>query len=198
MWNWREFYELLERVRGHTQVLCSGESIVQLPPEEGADAGEAYVLLHTVSGLYRGRGKKISFCGHDAERVQAARLLWLYLKRMYGTREVLFNAVFMKAGRREQEKARRRQQHGIRMVYKRMAHGQEGSLCGYSMDGGFYKLAIIGCRETGLRTATIAELLYVFADATDERGMIVLAEKNARELCQKRHAVADERLCAAK
>jgi len=201
MWNWKEFYELLAKVRKHTQVLCNGEGIMQIPSVgENACEGDSYALLHIVSGVYRGQGKEISFCGYEAEKVPAASLVWLYLKRLSQTGEVLFNAVFMKDGTYEQEKARRRQQHGIRMVYKRMAHSNgeiNQCLSGYSINGSFYKLAVIGCRETEIKMASIAELLHVFADAADERGMVVLAEENARVLCE-RHAEREEKLYAVK
>jgi len=185
MWNWREYYDLLAKVRKHTQVLCSGECIMQIPVNEAYGIRQ-YVLLHTVSGRYFGPGKDISFSGYQAGKVKAAKLVWLYLMKIADSDEILFNAVFMKNGNREQEKARKRQQHGIRMVYKRMAQTDcvgETWQHGFSVSGHFHKLAILGCGDTEIKNTSIEKLLHVFAGAADERGMVILSEENARAMC---------------
>lgn len=190
MWNWREFYQLVEQVRKYIRVLYSGESLVQIPQEESM--GEPF-LLHTISGIYHRNGKESTFCGYHAEQISASRLIWLYLKKIPDTDKVLFNVVFLRYGGKKPE-TQFRNQHGIRMVYRRMAESaidfdiagnpeQKGAEI-FSLHDSFQKLVIIGRKETEIRKTTIAQLLDIFGRAADERGLLMLAEQNARILCQ--------------
>lgn len=190
MWNWREYYHLVEQIRKYTRVLYSGESLVQIPQEESI--GEPF-LLHTISGIYYGDEKKSSFCGYDTEKTATGRMVWLYLKRMPGSGQTLFNAVFLRYGGKKQ--GERRRNHGIRMVYWRIAESagklekekipkeeQEGKAEIFSVDDSFRKLVIIGKEEMELRKATLMEFLDIFGKAADEHGMLLLVEQNARIL----------------
>lgn len=146
--------------------------------------GEPF-LLHTVSGIYRGNGAESSFCGYRTDQVRAGRLIWLYLRKMPKTGHVMFNTVFLQYGGKKQGQLR--EKHGIRMVYRRMAEERktgERYPEPFSVDMKFQKLIVIGNRETEIRKATIAELLDLFGRAADEKGMLLLAEQNARILCQ--------------
>lgn len=185
MWNWREFYQLIEQMKKYTKVLYSGESLVQIPKEESI--GEPF-LLHTVSGVYRRNWAESSFCGYHASKVLAGRLVWLYLKKMPETGDVIFNTVFLRYGGKKQEV--QREKHGIRMVYRKMAEDdvirgkQNRKTEFFSMEMRFQKLIIIGRKETEIRKMTIAKLLDIFGRAVDEKGMLLLVEQNARILCQ--------------
>lgn len=187
MWNWREFYQLVEKVKRYTRVLYSGESLVQIPQEESMGGP---FLLHTVSGIYNGNGAESSFCGYQTSQVLAGRLIWLYVKKMPAG-HVMFNTVFLRYGGRKQE-VQLREKHGIRMIYRKIAEerSNEGNGdCGrgtefFSVSMKFQKLIIIGQKETEIRKMTIAKLLDIFGRAADEKGMLLLVEQNARMLCQ--------------
>lgn len=186
MWNWKEFYQLVNQVKRYTRVLYCGESLVQIPQEESMGGP---FLLHTVSGIYYGNGAESSFCGYQASQVLAGRLVWLYLRKMPETGQVMFNTVFLRYGGKKQG-VQLREKHGIRMIYRKMAdnHKQERRYIGktefFSMRLEFQKLVIIGSKETEIRKMTVAELLDIFGRAADEKGMLLLVEQNARILCQ--------------
>lgn len=190
MWNWREYYQLVEQIRTYARVLYRGESLVQIPQEESM--GEP-VMLHTISGICYGDGRKPFFGGYDPEKAAAGRMVWLYLKKMPEGEDVLFNVVFLRYGGKRQGV---RQRHGMRMLYRCMAEPEkepagelkaERSLCRrgeiFSAEDSFRKLIVIGREDAELRKATVAELLEVFGRAADEGGMLLLAEQNARMLC---------------
>ena len=177
MWNWREFYQLADQIRKCTRVLCGGESVVRV-------ASEGTFLLHTISGIYQRETARISFSGHDPEKITAARLVCIYLKKLPENGEVLFNTVFLRYGGNIAPDI----QHKIRMVYRRMAEDQ--SMENFFLDGRFKRLVVLSQKETEIRKTTITELLGVFAMAADEQGMLLLSEQNARLLC---HGLADGR-----
>lgn len=190
MWNWREYYQLVEQIRTYARVLYRGESLVQIPQEESM--GEP-MMLHTISGIFYGDGRKPFFGGYDPGKVSAGRMVWIYLKRLSEEETVLFNVVFLRYGGKRQGA---RQRHGMRMVYRCMAEpgllspgmceteavGRKQEI--FSLEDSFRKLVVIGRKDAELRKATIVELLEVFGKAADERGMLLLAEQNARLLCR--------------
>ena len=135
MWNWREFYQLAEQIRKYSRVLCGGESIVRV-------ASEGTFLLHTISGIYRKEKGRISFSGHDPARITAARLVYIYLKKLPENGEVLFNTVFLRYGGKIAPDI----QHKIRMVYRRMA--EDKPMETFFLDGQFKKLVILSQKET--------------------------------------------------
>lgn len=191
MWNWREFYQMVEQIKKYTRVLSSGESLVQIPQEESMGVP---FLLHTISGKYQGNGAENSFCGYQTDQVQASRLVWLYLRKM-PEGFVIFNTVFLRYGGKKQG-IQLRERHGIRMVYRRMVQEQKTEKKDlkkeqnrkkmelFSMDVRFHRLVVIGSKEIEIRKATITELLNLFGRVADSNGMLVLVEQNARILCQ--------------
>lgn len=189
MWNWREYYQLVEQIRTYARVLYRGESLVQIPQEESM--GEP-MMLHTISGIFYGDGRKPFFGGYDPGKASVGRMVWLYLKKLPEGKNVLFNVVFLQYGGKRQGV---RQRHGMRMVYRCMAGPEamspgicETEIMGrkqeiFSLEDSFQKLVVIGRKDAELRKATVEELLEVFGKAADERGMLLLAEQNARMLC---------------
>lgn len=183
MWNWMEFYQIIGQIRKYTRVLCGGESFIQIPQKE--NIGTQY-LLHTISGRYYHHKKESFFCGYDTCQVTANKLICFYLKRIPGTKEILFNTVFLRHGKKRQ-RGPVREQHGIHMVYRRMAKEQitQDGMEKFCIDGKFKKLVIIGQKDIEMRKATIAELLEIFGRAVNEDGMMLLFEQNARVIYQE-------------
>lgn len=184
MWNWKEFYQIIEQIGKYTRVLCSGESFVQIPQKESI--GTPY-LLHTISGRYYHCKENSFFCNYDIHQITANKLIWFYLKRIPGTKEILFNTVFLRHGRKRQKKPVQ-EQHGIHMVYRRIGKEQaaeQGGMEKFCIDGKFKKLVIIGQKDIEMRKATIAELLEIFGRAVNEDGMMLLFEQNARIIYQE-------------
>lgn len=178
MWNWKEFYQMADMVMRYTKVLGGGESMVRLEAE--SSSGEPF-LLHTISGTYDKTDGWISFCGYQASKMTAARLVCLYLTKLQGEEKVLFNAVFLRYGGKNGVRQKRKT-HGIRMVYRRMAG--EKTMGNLFWNGDFQKMVVIGRKETQMRKVSVEELLRVFAEAADEKGMLMMMEQNVRMVCQ--------------
>lgn len=174
MWNWREYYQLVEQVRKYTRVLYRGESLVQIPEET--------ICLHTISGKYDPYRQESFFCGYDAGTISTGNMVWMYLKKMPSGENVFFHTVFLRYDGKKQ--GERRKHKGIRMVYRSLADktkdGEQGEEA-FFMDVSFQKLVIIG-KEEELRKAAVQEFLNLFGKAADERGMMLLSEQNARLL----------------